>query len=172
MRVRRLRKEAAGLDVTAFINLIIVLVPFLLSTAVFTQLAIHELSLPAQASNALQDIKDKDQLQLEVVLRQDVIEIQNKLGGDRLGTVPRTDKGYDFKSLHEQMRALKAALVQRGIDKRDVALLPEPGVPYDVIVQAMDAIRIGKQTEGNRIVDVDLFPDLSIGDAPVRTAAK
>ena len=31
MRVRRLRKHAASLEVTAFINVIVVLVPFLLS---------------------------------------------------------------------------------------------------------------------------------------------
>ena len=48
--VRRLRKDAAHLEVTAFINLIVVLVPFLLSTAVFTRLAVMDLSLPAQNS--------------------------------------------------------------------------------------------------------------------------
>ena len=37
MRVRRLRKTPAHLEITAFINLIVVLVPFLLSTAVFTR---------------------------------------------------------------------------------------------------------------------------------------
>jgi len=46
MRVRRLRREPTGLDVTAFINLIVVLVPFLLSTAVFTHLSVLDLSLP------------------------------------------------------------------------------------------------------------------------------
>ena len=51
MRVRRLRKEAAALEVTAFINLIVVLVPFLLSTAVFTRLAVMDLTLPAQSNN-------------------------------------------------------------------------------------------------------------------------
>ena len=46
MRVRRLRKEAAHLEITAFINLIVVLVPFLLSTAVFTRLAVMDMQLP------------------------------------------------------------------------------------------------------------------------------
>ena len=50
MRTRRLRKEAAHLEITAFINLIVVLVPFLLSTAVFTRLAVMDLQLPAQQS--------------------------------------------------------------------------------------------------------------------------
>ena len=50
MRLRRLRREPAGLDVTAFINLIVVLVPFLLSTAVFSKLSVMELALPAAAA--------------------------------------------------------------------------------------------------------------------------
>ncbi len=52
-RVRRLRKHPAQLDITAFLNMIVVLVPFLLSTAVFSRLAILELSLPAQSSGWL-----------------------------------------------------------------------------------------------------------------------
>ena len=46
MKHRRLRKTAAHLEITAFINLIVVLVPFLLSVAVFTRLAVIDLSLP------------------------------------------------------------------------------------------------------------------------------
>src|SRR6478736_5095314 len=53
MRVRRLKKTPAHLEITAFINLIVVLVPFLLSTAVFTRLAVIDLALPAQSSDAI-----------------------------------------------------------------------------------------------------------------------
>lgn len=162
MRVRRLRKEAAGLDVTAFINLIIVLVPFLLSTAVFSQLAIHELSLPAQASGALEQLKENN-LQLEVVVRENAIEVGDKIGG-LIQRIDRTPQGHDFKTLALVMRTIKERFPQT----TTAALLPEPGISYDVIVQAMDAIRVGQQVDGNRVVDVDLFPDLSIGDAPVR----
>ena len=52
MRVRRLRKTPAHLEITAFINLIVVLVPFLLSTAVFTRLSVIDLALPAQIDGA------------------------------------------------------------------------------------------------------------------------
>ena len=49
MRVRRLHKQPAALEVTAFINLIVVLVPFLLSTAVFSRLAVIELKVDEAA---------------------------------------------------------------------------------------------------------------------------
>ena len=70
MRVRRLRKQVAELEVTAFINLIVVLVPFLLSTAVFTRLAVMDLSLPAQSSGGAEQLKENN-LKLEVVIRPD-----------------------------------------------------------------------------------------------------
>ena len=50
-------------------------------------------------------------------------------------------------------------------------VLPEPNVPYDVLVQVMDAVRAGRQVQGAKVVEVALFPDISIGDAPIRQAA-
>ena len=79
MRVRRLRKEAAHLEVTAFINLIVVLVPFLLSTAVFTRLAVIDLSLPAQSSG-VEQLKVED-LKLEIVIRPEGLDVGDRIGG-------------------------------------------------------------------------------------------
>ena len=44
---RRRRTETPELEITAFMNLMVMLVPFLLITAVFSRLAIIELNLPA-----------------------------------------------------------------------------------------------------------------------------
>ena len=68
MARRRLHKTGAHLEITAFINLIVVLVPFLLSVSVFTRLAVIDLSLPAQASGINEVLKDND-LKLEIVVR-------------------------------------------------------------------------------------------------------
>ena len=51
-------------------------------------------------------------------------------------------------------------------------MLPEPNVPYDVLVQVMDALRAGHQVQGTKVVEVALFPDISIGDAPIRPGAR
>ena len=48
---RRLKKGSEALEVSAFINLIVVLVPFLLSTTVFSNMSIVNLTLPAKSSN-------------------------------------------------------------------------------------------------------------------------
>ena len=96
MRVRRLRKEAAHLEITAFINLIVVLVPFLLSVAVFTRLAVVDLSLPAQTSGA--QVLKPDNLQLEVVMRANALEVGDRIGG-LIKRIDSTANGYDLAAL-------------------------------------------------------------------------
>jgi biopolymer transport protein ExbD len=166
MRIRRLHRETAGLDVTAFINLIIVLVPFLLSVAVFSHLSILEMSLPAQASGAL-DKLSADKLNLEIVIREEKIDVGDRVGG-LIQSIPKTPAGaYDYAQLAAVMRTIK----ERFPEKTDATVLPEPNVPYDVLVQAMDAVRATTQVQGAKVVEVALFPDISIGDAPIRQAS-
>jgi len=161
-RVRRLRKEAAGLDITAFMNLIVVLVPFLLSTAVFSRFAILELNLPAQSSGFS---NLKGDLQLEVVIRRDALVIADRLAG-QIRRIDNTAQGYDFEALSQLMQQLKT----RFPDKNEVTILAEPDTAYDVLVKTMDAVRVAKVFQAGSLSRVDLFPDVSVGDAPAAGA--
>ena len=161
MRVRRLRKTPAHLEITAFINLIVVLVPFLLSTAVFTRLAVIDLSLPAQTSGALEQLKDND-LKLEVVIRADAIEVGDRLGG-LIQRLPNVATGPDVKAL----AALALQIKSKFPDKTDLTVLPEPNIPYDTLVRVMDAVRAGPRAQGGAVIQAELFPAISIGDAPI-----
>ncbi|RQP25341.1 ExbD/TolR family protein [Piscinibacter terrae] len=161
MRVRRLRKHAAHLEITAFINLIVVLVPFLLSTAVFTRLAVIDLSLPAQSSGGVEQLKEND-LKLEVVLRPDAIEVGDRIGG-LIQRIPNTAKGYDLATLSLTMYQIKAKFP----DKLEATLLAQPNTPYDTLVQVMDTMRMTKTWNGSKATVTDLFPAISIGDAPI-----
>jgi biopolymer transport protein ExbD len=154
-RIRRPRKHTPGLDITAFMNMIVVLVPFLLTTTVFSRLAVLELSLPAQSSG-FENLKGD--LQLEVVIRSNALEVRDRIGG-LIQRVENTGKGYDFQTLSATMQRLKA----RFPDKVDAAILAEPDTSYDVLVQTMDAVRAARTSRSH----VDLFPEISIGDAPV-----
>jgi biopolymer transport protein ExbD len=162
MRVRRLHKRPAALEVTAFINLIVVLVPFLLSTAVFSRLAVLELTLPAQSSGVE---KLKGDLQLEVVIRPDGLNVGDRIGG-QIEWIANKDSGYDYHALAQLMLELKA----RFPDKTNASILAEPGTPYDVLVGVMDAVRETRVAQGANVAHADLFPDISIGDAPIRVA--
>lgn len=160
MKVRRLRKEPAHLEITAFINLIVVLVPFLLSTAVFTRLAVLDLTLPAQNSS-VEQLKAEN-LQLEVVIRNDALEVGDRIGG-LIQRIAATDKGHDLAALQALMVQIKTKFP----DKLDANVLAEPNTPYDTLVQVMDGVRGTMATQGSKIVRSELFPNISIGDAPV-----
>ena len=160
MRVRRLRKEVAHLEITAFINLIVVLVPFLLATAVFTRLAVLDLKLPAQSSGVEQ--LQPDNLQLEVVMRPDALEVGDRLGG-LIQRIPNVGATHDVRALSALMVQIKT----RFPDKLDATVLAEPNTSYDALVQVMDAVRGTLTTEGPRVTRSELFPNISIGDAPL-----
>ena len=168
MRVRRLRKPAASLEVTAFINVIVVLVPFLLSTAVFTRLSVIELSLPAQNSG-VEQLK-VDDLKLEVVIRPDALDVGDRIGG-LIQRIPVTPQGHDLVALSTLMQQVKAKFPQT----RTATVLAQPDTSYDVLVQLMDAVREAKvpsTAHPGKTEMAELFPDISIGDAPISVAKK
>lgn len=162
MRTRRLRKGSEALEVSAFINLIVVLIPFLLSTAVFSNMSVVDLTLPAKSSN-WEGLKTND-LKLEVVVRHDAIEVGDKIGG-LIARIPNTPTGPDLVTLNSQMFEIK----KKFPDVTAASLLPEPNIPYDTVIHVMDAMSTVKSTNGGtEVVDVPMFPGISIGDAPVR----
>lgn len=161
MRIRRLHKRPAALEITAFLNLIVVLVPFLLSTAVFSRLAILQLTLPAQSAS-LSGLKED--LKLEVMIRPDALEVGDQNGG-LIQRIANTSAGRaDLTALSDLMTRIK----EKFPAKTDAAVLAEPTTSYDALVQVMDAVRVGRQVQGTTVVRAELFPDISIGDAPVR----
>jgi biopolymer transport protein ExbD len=162
MAVRRLRKEQAHLEITAFINLIVVLVPFLLSMAVFTRLTVLDVSLPAQNSG-VEQLK-VDDLKLEIVIRPESLEVGDRIGG-LIASIPNVGTVHDVKALSTLMTQIKT----RFPDKTDATLLAEPNTPYDTLVQVMDATRESHSPQGKKTMRAELFPNISIGDAPVIT---
>jgi len=161
MRVRRLKKHPAALEISAFLNLIVVLVPFLLSTAVFTRLAVVDMSLPAQSTGAAEQLQ-VDQLKLEVVIRRDAIEVGDRIGG-LIQRIANTGNVPDLVALNLLITQIKLKFPEQ----RDASVLAEPDTPYDKLVQVMDAVRSTHHKQGNQIVRNELFPDIAIGDAPV-----
>ena len=162
---RRHNVETAELNITAFMNLMVILVPFLLITAVFSRLAILELNLPGSST---EPVEPQDQVfQLEVIVRVDKIEVGDRNQG-LLGIYPNTEEGYDFDAVGDKLVELK----DRYPDKTDASILLEQEIPYDTLVQIMDTVRVSVDVEVNEddkkeLVRTDLFPDISIGDAPV-----
>ena len=99
--------ETAELNITAFMNLMVILVPFLLITAVFSRLAILELNLPGSSTEPA----DPQELtfQLEVIVRQNQIEVGDRNVG-ALGIYPNDAEGYDYEALSDKLTEIKDEL--------------------------------------------------------------
>ncbi len=165
MKLRRRRRrmsEPAELNITAFMNLMVILVPFLLITAVFSRMAILQLNVPATSSEAQ---TADESMQLEIVVRSDRIEVGDQAGG-LIRSIARTAEGYDVAALNSLMQEIKA----RFPDKTDASVLLEPDVDYDTLVQVMDVVRVARIEQDAGPVQAGLFPDISVGDAPLRNA--
>ncbi len=167
---KRRELEEADIDITAFMNLMIVLVPVLLMTMVFNHVAILELNLPdltgAQTASA------EENRQLEVVVRENGFEVYYPSGNlvKTIENVEPEQEGdlarHDFKALSETLQEIKRRLAAKSIAKNDVLLLSEPGVTYQSLVSTMDTLRSAKTVVVAEAVDVELFPEISLGDAP------
>ena len=162
-RRKRLQKEDAELDITSFMNLMIVLVPVLLMMMVFSRITVLELSLPELGQSA-GDSDPKNQ-QLEVLVRNSGIEVYYPQGY-LVKSLPITEQGYDYPALQDTLKQIKQTLINKGIDKKQASLLLEEDVPYQVIIALMDTTRSYQDVVVASVVDAELFPEISLGDAP------
>lgn len=176
---RRKRKEVqTELNITAFMNLMVVLIPFLLITAVFSQVTILKLNLPGGAAN--EDLNDeKPPMQLEVIIRETRLVLAERNSGvisefALNETIKLTEDGSNeieidaFTALNNKLQLIKA----RAADATTITILAEPETPYDLIIQAMDAVRLILPAPGTDDLPGELFPDVSIGSAPADPAAE
>ena len=156
---RRRVKQPVELDVTTYLNLMVVLVPFLLITAVFSRIAIVELDLPSAAGSST---RAAAAFRVEVIVREDNVEISN--GTAVIAAIPNVDGDYDLPTLSDHMVALKREYSE--INAASVLL--EPQIPYDYLISVMDVVRSvavpGKSDQ--EFARAALFTDISIGEAP------
>lgn len=175
---RRRQAEPTDLDMTTFMNLMVVLVPFLLITAVFSRITVVELSLPPSSGGAA---KTAPEFRLEVIVRENGLELSN--GEAVIAALPKVDGEYDLAMLGQMVITLK----QDYPDSNDASVLLEPKIEYDHLIQIMDVVRSAPLPPGAKTIPVKnspveatsakqdgeegtpriaLFTDISIGDAP------
>lgn len=168
MRIKRRERVEADLDITSFMNLMIILVPVLLMSMVFSHISVLDLTLPDQAdSSTPQDTPEKKAL--ELVIRADALVV-NYPAGAPVKTLPSTDGNYDFANLSLVLQEIKRQLEEQGVQKRDITILSQPDTDYQTLVRAMDTVRSFQAVVAASVVEAELFPEMSLGDAPVSAA--
>ncbi|WP_049723166.1 ExbD/TolR family protein [Gilvimarinus polysaccharolyticus] len=169
MRFRRRRhNEDAELNITSFMNLMIVLVPVLLLSMVFSRITVLELNLPdSEKSSASDDDQEKLDF-LEVVIYPDYLGVNHPAGNRAASVCTKDDGSYDFELLSETLQQIKIRLEDSyQIEKDDIVILAQPDTDYQTIVSTMDTVRSYKAVVAAELVNAVLFPEVSLGDAPV-----
>jgi biopolymer transport protein ExbD len=182
-RLKGRQKEDAELDITSFMNLMIVLVPVLLMMMVFSRITVVELNLPSLSSIPAGESIEQQLLEVEVSDRGlDVFFPQGYLV-TTIAMIPKEDDdgslvmqdgipvlAHDFDQLQSTLISIKQTLLANGAEKRDIILLLQEDTDYQTIVSLIDKTRSYKDVLVTSVVDAELFPDVSLSDAPKRLA--
>lgn len=158
---RRVRMpENVELDITAFMNLMVILVPFLLITTVFTHLTVLDINLPTTSQTSSAPDKKKT-FEINVIIGKKhfiVTDNNNRI----IKKIPTFKTGGHFKILNSVLKKVKV----RYPEKTNITILSQQNSKYDTLISTMDAVRVFNAVEDGEIIQVELFPNISIGDAP------
>jgi len=143
------------------IDMMTILVFFLLVHGGFIRLAVLQLNLPSAQSTAQ---PEPPAFELEITVREASIDIGDRSTG-LINRVVKTESGYDYVQLTDQLRRIK----EQYPAKEEATVLVEPYIPYEVLVAVMDRVRVAEERDDvlNRVNRVELFPQVSVGDAPL-----
>jgi biopolymer transport protein ExbD len=142
----------------------VVLIPFLLMSAAFTQLSVLDLNLPTAQQPNPKDKKKEPKPAFEVTVTEHFLVLGNRnqtkvLPAGILKVIEHSEEEHDFPTLHTTLSAVK----EKFQDIEDITILLEEDTPYNLLIQTMDTVRIEFDEEGN---EYELFPNIAIGDAP------
>ncbi|KZZ40536.1 biopolymer transporter ExbD, partial [Oleiphilus sp. HI0085] len=151
MARRKHRKlvQQAELDITAFMNLMIVLVPVLLLSMVFSQTAVLDLNFPVLDDAQLPD--NSEELQLQLIIRKNSLTLADTKQG-LIRKIQSSEQGYDFDSLVKVLKQLK----NRFPEKTDITLLLGEEINYQTLVSAMDLTRSYETVVAASVVNAEL----------------
>lgn len=180
-RRKRANEEAVELNITAFLNLMVILVPFLLITAVFSRMTVLELQLPPLGGGTdvnIEDLEENAQLELQLLVTPEVYLLQDpKLGVlKRVSRKPETDPlpdgvPADFaqgntKRILNRVSQQLLEIKRKFPDVTQIALLFDRRIAYRDMITVMDHVRSIELLIVGGTEVYELFPDISIGDAP------
>ena len=137
-KLGRKRRGRDDLETTPIMNLFLILVPFLLVTASFANLAIIDFSLPQMNKNAT--AAQPAELPKQTVLSTLEIRVDGfALNSPTLNFpfIKKQGTDYDYATLKTQLLQIK----QKFPDAQDMVVAPDDAVKYDTVIQVMDRCR-------------------------------
>ena len=137
---KRRRKEVTDVELTLIpvMSLLVVLVPMLLQTAVFEQLAVVQLNLPSSDEVSYLAQPDPDEIKASLSLALTNEGFQLVSDEKMIKKLPLKEGRFQFAELASQLEKLKK---KRFAHQEAIILLIEDEVVYDDIIHTMDECR-------------------------------
>ena len=127
--------EVIDIDVTPVMNMFIILIPFLVSMAVFTHLTLIEFSLPPNVGTGLDTSKGQPKLKITIVVTADYLGITH--GEKMLDSIPLVNDEYDYNTFYTTL-----SLRRKESDIKDeVVVAVQDGIRFKYVVKIMDRCR-------------------------------
>lgn len=164
-RVRRMERQhkfggrTVHLNIVSMIDVFAVLVFFLLVSSSLAAARLNVISLNLPSPDRVSDPANQE-LQLTATVRQGRIEVSDRNGAVR--TIANTPAGYNLGALQDLLVEVKKAAPS----EQNITLLMERDVIYDDVVNIMDVIRLSPAEVRASGLPRELFPNISIGEAP------
>ena len=153
--------EDVELNITAFMNLMVILVPFLLITAVFTHLTVLDINLPT-STQGNNKAPNKKSFEINIIMGKKHFVVSDN--NNRVIKKIKTYKtGGHFKILNNVLKQIKV----RYPEKTNITILSQQNSSYESLIKTMDSVRVFNAVENGEIIQIELFPNISIGDAPI-----
>lgn len=163
--------QDAELDITSFMNLMIVLVPVLLLSLVFNQVRVLNLQLPAHSAKALAQEQAQIPQTLELAVYADQL-VLNYPAGQPLRAFAHQQGQADLAALSSFLQELKRTFMQANVEKKAITLLLPADLSYQQVIALMDTVRSFKTVVVTDVVDAELFPDIALADLPSGAAPR
>lgn len=130
------RYQQGDLNITPVMNIFLILVPFLLLTAVFVRIAVIEFSLPgASKQSEIQEAKQSKAIVTILAINEKGFELKTE--GARFPIILKKQDNFDFQTLVEKLKKVK----ELHEDTEDIIIAPQASIKYDTIIKVMDRCR-------------------------------
>ncbi len=165
---RTISGEEVEPNLTPIMNLMVVLIPLLLTSAEFIKIGSIELNLPPAAGpvepGSSHPSEKTKNLDLTVSITDEGFYISSALAilrpkdGKGPSIPKKPDGSYDFDALSRKLLEIKQKAEGKFPDLENIIIQAEPDIDYQTLVSTMDASRSIKLEHGR----LPLFPQVSL----------
>ncbi|MFQ5603223.1 MAG: ExbD/TolR family protein [bacterium] len=133
---RTQKNNEQDLNITPVMNIFLILIPFLLLTAVFVKIAVLEFSLPSIESQTGEPVNQEQKAVVTILaIKEQGFELKSQ--GVKFSFINKKEQKFDFQTLVEKLRAVK----KRHKETEDIIIAPQEAIKYDTIIKVMDRCR-------------------------------